>query len=56
MIYGSSVFSIVFAIGDKREMGLYDVPRLGSLLGLGMGIILANFHICGIVLCCNEWL
>ena len=29
-------------------MGLYEVPM--SLLSLGMGTMLANFHICGIIL------
>ena len=28
-------------------MGLYDVPL--SLLGFGMGTMLANFHMCGIM-------
>ena len=31
-------------------MGLYDVPLSMSLLGFGMGTILANFHMCGIIL------
>ena len=26
MMYGSSVFSSVFAITERSEMGLYDVP------------------------------
>ena len=26
MLYGSSVFSSVFAITERSEMGLYDVP------------------------------
>ena len=29
-------------------MGLYEVPL--SLLGFGMGTMLANFHMCGIML------
>ena len=29
-------------------MGLYEVPL--SMLGLGMGTMLANFHMCGIML------
>ena len=31
-------------------MGLYEVPLLMSLLGFGMGTMLANFHVCGIIL------
>ena len=31
-------------------MGLYEVPLSISLLGFGMGTMLANFHICGIML------
>ena len=31
-------------------MGLYEVPLSMSLLGFGMGTMLANFHMCGIML------
>ena len=31
-------------------MGLYKVPLSMSLLGLGTGTMLANFHMCGIML------
>ena len=31
-------------------MGLYGVPLSVSLLGIVMGPILANFHMCGIML------
>ena len=31
-------------------MGLYEVPLSLSLLGFGMGTMLANFHVCGIML------
>ena len=31
-------------------MGLYEVPLSMSLFGFGMGTILANFHMCGIML------
>ena len=30
-------------------MGLYEVPLSMSLLGFGMGTMLANFHLCGIM-------
>ena len=31
-------------------MDLYDVSLSMSLLGFGMGTMLANFHMCGIIL------
>ena len=31
-------------------MGLYEVPLSISYLGFGMGTMLANFHMCGIML------
>ena len=31
-------------------MGLYQLPLSMSLLGFGMGNMLANFHMCGIML------
>ena len=31
-------------------MGMYEVPLSMSLLGFGMGTMLANFHMCGIML------
>ena len=31
-------------------MGLYEVPLSTYLLGFGMGTMLANFHMCGIML------
>ena len=31
-------------------MGLYEVPFSISLLGYGMGTMLANFYMCGIML------
>ena len=31
-------------------MGLYGVSLFMSLLGFGMGTMLANFHMCGIML------
>ena len=46
------VFSRHLDIGESSEMGLYEVPSLRSLLGFGMGIILACFQTCGRVLCC----
>ena len=48
-MYGSRHFSSVFAITKRRDMGLYEVPICMFLLGLGMGTVLANFYICGIM-------
>ena len=42
--------SPVSAITERRDMGLYEVPLSMYLLGFGMGTMLANFHICGIML------
>ena len=42
--------SLVSAITGRRDMGLYEVPLSMSWLGFGMGIMLANFHMCGIML------
>ena len=35
----------VFAITERRDMGLYEVPLSVSLLGFGIGTMLANFHV-----------
>ena len=43
VMYGSSVFSSVFAITKRSEMGLYDVPM--SLFGFGIGMMFASFHV-----------
>ena len=39
------LFFSVFAITEKRDMGLYEVPLSVSLLGFGIGTMLANFHV-----------
>ena len=44
------LFSSVFAITERRDVGLYEVPLSMSLLGFGMETMLANFHMCGIML------
>ena len=38
------------AITVKRDMGMHEVTLSMSLLGFGMGTMLANFHMCGIML------
>ena len=37
--------SPVSAITERRDMGLYEVPLCVSLLGFGIGTMLANFHV-----------
>ena len=37
-------------ITERRDMGMYDVPLSMSLLGFVMWTMLANFHMCGIML------
>ena len=54
--YGSSIFSSSLAVGDSREIGLYESPLCTSLLGLGMGTILASFHMCGIMFLFSDML
>ena len=44
------LFSSVFVITERRDMGLYEVPLSMSWLGFGMGTMLANFHMCDIML------
>ena len=44
------LFSSVFAITERMDMGLYEMPLSMSLLSFGMGTMLTNFHICGIML------
>ena len=45
VMQGRRLFSSVFAITERRDMGLYEVPLSVSLLGFGMGTMLANFHV-----------
>ena len=35
----------MFAITERRDMGLYEVPLFVSLFGFGIGTMLANFHV-----------
>ena len=36
--------STVSAINERMDMGLYEVSLSMSLLGFGMGTMVANFH------------
>ena len=44
-IVRSVLFSSFFAITERRDMGLYEVPLSVFLLGFGIGTMLANFHV-----------
>ena len=48
IMYGRRLFSSVFAFTDMRDM--YAVPWSMSFLGFWVGTMLANFHMCGIML------
>ena len=50
VISGRIIFSRILAIGESSEIGRKEEPICLSLLGLGIGIILAVFQICGMVL------
>ena len=45
VMYGTRLFSSVFAFTERSDMGLYEVPLFVYLLGLGIGTMLANFHV-----------
>ena len=45
LLYKEEGFSPVSAITERRNMGLYEVPLSVSLLGFGIGAMLANFHV-----------
>ena len=50
VMYGRIVFSSVFAVTERSEMGLYEVPKFMSLFGFGIGMMFASFHTCGMML------
>ena len=39
------LFSSVFAITERRDMDLYEVPLSVSLLGFGIETMLSYFHV-----------
>ena len=45
VMYGNSVFSSVFAITERTDMGLYDVPMFMFLFGYGIGMMFSSFHV-----------
>ena len=44
------LFSSSFAITERNDMGLYEMPLSMSFLGFGIGTRLTSFHMCGIML------
>ena len=42
--------SPVSANTERRDMGMYEVPLSMYLLDFGLGTLLPNFHMCGIML------
>ena len=57
-MYGSRVFSSVFPITERSEMGLYEAHIFMSLLGFGIciGMMFASFHMYGIMLLFSDML
>ena len=49
-VFGMFAVMYVFAITERRDMGLYEVPLFMSLMDFGMRTMLANFHMCDIML------
>ena len=45
----------MFAITERMDMGLYEVPLSMSLLGFGMRTMLANFHMYDIMLVLEQF-
>ena len=45
VMQGRMLFSSVFAITERRDMGLYGVSLSVSLLGFGIWTMLVNFHV-----------
>ena len=45
MMSESCVFSSVFDITERSEIGLYDMPMFMSLFGSGIGIMFDSFQV-----------
>ena len=48
--YDSSTACMMCRLERSGDMGMYEVSVSMSLLGFGMKTMLANFHMCGIML------
>ena len=44
VMYGSSIFSSSFAITERSEIALYNVPMLVWLYGFGIGMMFYGFN------------
>jgi len=44
------------AIGERRDIGRYEELLVGSLSGFGIGMVMAFFQICGMLLVWILWL
>ena len=49
VMYGRRLFSRVLAITERSKLGLYEVPMFMTLLGFGIGIMFAIFHVRGMM-------
>ena len=47
-VYCVESFAHIECYSERRVMGMYAVPL--SMFGFGMGTVLPNFHMCGIML------
>ena len=56
VMYGSKHFSSTLTMTERSDMGLCELPRFVSLFGLGMGMMFASFHVCGMMLWFNDML
>ena len=51
---GEGSFPEIFLWVTSRDMGLYEELWFGSLLGFGIGMILAVFHIAGMMFLLSD--
>ena len=51
VMQGIRLFSSVFAITERRDMGLYEEPLFMSLLGFVIGCMLSHFHNMRVPMC-----
>ena len=54
LVFRSSIFSKILAMGDRSDRGLWNVPMDEFLFGLGIGIIFDVFQMRGIVLVLSD--
>ena len=44
VMYGKMIFSMILAMDESSETDLYEVPRPGSLFGLGRFLLVSRFE------------